>query len=256
MTNPWQLYDDLIDAVPADIRVVDALVSRFALVRTDAGATGLALADRAGRREPPPEAVIGAPLRSVAALVKSWDFQQAALGVAALNAFFNTEVRVHAFRDALIGADEDVFTLLAPLLPGRKVGVIGHFAGLPRLAAARELVVLERDPSGDDLPDPAAEYELPSCDLVIITGTTVANKTLPRLLSLASNARVVLVGPTTPFAPEVYGDRVAQLATARVCEPGRCADLVRLGASMRTVKQTLTRFNAVFDRPLTAVEGR
>ena len=247
MTNPWQLYDDLIDALPAEARVADALVSRFALVRTDAGGTGLALADRAGRREPPPAQVIGAPLRDVAALVKSWDSQSAGLGVAALNAWLNSAARVQASGAELVGGDGDAFEYLAPQLIGRKVAVIGHFAGLAKLAEVADLTVLEREPIGSDLPDPAAEYVLPGSDVVFITGTTVANKTLPRLLDLASGARVVLVGPTTPFAPEVYGDRVAQIAGAWVGNAEACAQLVRLGGSMRVVKHTLTRFNAVFD---------
>ena len=65
---------------------------------------GLALADRAGRRAARvPGSVIGQDLRSVAALAKSWDFELAALGVAAMNSWFNTEQRVLDSAATLIG---------------------------------------------------------------------------------------------------------------------------------------------------------
>lgn len=249
MTNPWQLYDDLIDALPADLMVTDALVSHFAYVSNDAGGHGLALADRGGRnalREP--DLILGRPLREVAGLVKSWDFQLAGLGVAALNSWFNSADRVEASGLALCGGQEDSFVLQADRVRGKKVGVIGHFAGLQHLAAASELIVLERDPSGDDLPDPACEYELPSCEVAYITGTTLANKTLPRLLELAAAAHTVLVGPTSTFAPEVYGDLVQEIGGAWISDPSLAARLVRTGATMRSMKGVFTRFNAISRR--------
>lgn len=240
--NPWQLYDDLIDAVPADVRVRDAQISRFAQVTNDAGGCGLALADRSGSREPRgPELVVDRSLRDVAALAKSWDFQLAGLGVAALNSWFNTAERVVAA--GAQSEDRDCFEMRADRVGGKRVGVIGHFAGLDRLWAASELVVLERGPRAGDLPDPACEYELPSCDEVYITGTTLANKTLPRLLELSRDAHTVLVGPSVTFAPEVYGDLVDEIAGSWVAQPAEATQLVRLGGSMRSVKHVFTRFN-------------
>lgn len=248
MANPWQFYDDLVDALPGNVQVSEVALSRFAMVRTEIGGCGLALADRGGGRESrSADLWLGKDLRSVAALVKSWDFEIAAIGVAAMNSWFNTAERVADSGARLIGGDTDAFSQAAERVSGLRVGVVGHFAGLRRLGAARELVVLERDPIDDDLPDPACEYELPSCDEVYITGTTVANKTLPRLLELSAAARTALVGPTTPFAPEVYGLRVDEIAGAWVADAQQAVELMRVGASMRTMKQVFTRFTAQFD---------
>ena len=54
MTNPWQLYDDLIDALPADVRVTGCLVSHFSCIATDAG-VGVAMVDEGGPRASWPE---------------------------------------------------------------------------------------------------------------------------------------------------------------------------------------------------------
>ena len=80
--------------------------------------------------------------------------------------------------------------------PDLRIATIGHFGDIEKYAEGRDLIVLERSPSGNDLPDPAAEYLLADRELVFITGSALTNKTLPRLLELCSGARVILVGPS------------------------------------------------------------
>ena len=69
------------------------------------------------------------------------------------------------------------------------------------LSVAKEVVILEREPKPGDYPDSACEYLLPDCDVVLITGSASVNKTMPRLLELAKDARIVLTGPTVPLCP-------------------------------------------------------
>lgn len=93
---------------------------------------------------------------------------------------------------------------------------------MERLAARCELTVLERAPQEGDLPDPACEYVLPEQDYVFITGTTLINKTLPRLLQLCEGARVVLVGPSVPFTTDWFDLGVEVLAGSVVVDPETC----------------------------------
>ena len=72
-----------------------------------------------------------------------------------------------------------------------------------RLEGLCDLHVLERLPGERDYPDAACEYLLPDMDVVFITGCTVSNKTLPRLLQLSKEAFTVISGPSTPMAPEL-----------------------------------------------------
>ena len=71
------------------------------------------------------------------------------------------------------------------------------------LSVAQEVVILEREPKPGDYPDSACEYLLPDCEVVLITGSASVNKTMPRLLELAKNARIVLTGPTVPLCPRL-----------------------------------------------------
>jgi uncharacterized protein (DUF4213/DUF364 family) len=92
-------------------------------------------------------------------------------------------------------SSENAFDSYSQLVKGKKTAVIGHFHKLEDyLKEAASISVLERKPTGNDFPDSACEYILPEQDFVFITGTTLINKTLPRLLTLAKNAHVVLGG--------------------------------------------------------------
>ncbi len=145
-------------------------------------------------------------------------------------------------------SDCDVLTSRAEELAGHKVGLIGHFEhGINALSGICDLTVLERDPKGSDLPDSACEYLLPGMDIIFITGMTVANKTLPRLLELAGDAQIILVGPSVlgpsvPCAPEVFRGRVSQLAGSCVVDAMLARSLVSVGAGMPEISPTTTRF--------------
>ena len=245
--NPWQLYDDLIDLLPADLTVTEAVLSRVVLVENSAGGIGTASNDRGGRRERAANRrIIGQPLRDVAALIKSWDFELASLGVAALNSWLNTPDRLAAFatspRMNLEQSDRDIFESRAHEFIGQKVALIGHFTpGVKALADRVELTVLERDPRGFDLPDSACEYVLPATDAVFITGMTVANKTLPHLLELSANATVFLVGPSVPCAPEVFTGAVQHIASSYVTDAPLARSLATVGARTPEMRPATSR---------------
>jgi len=101
------------------------------------------------------------------------------------------------------------------------VGVVGYIGPLVRALErrAREVLVFERDPTRSEvLPDWAVETELPRCDVVFLTGTTFANKTVGRLLELA-RGRVAVIGPSTPMWEGLLSLGIEYLFGARVRDP-------------------------------------
>jgi uncharacterized protein (DUF4213/DUF364 family) len=97
-------------------------------------------------------------------------------------------------------------------MQGKNVVVIGHFTGLERVAEICNLSILERRPQLDDLPDSACEYILGEQDIVVLTATTLINKTMPRLLTLSRDAQIVVAGPTTPLHPLMFDFGIKILA--------------------------------------------
>ena len=212
--DPWVLYDTLIAGIPEDLLVKDCLVGlHWVLVRSQG--TGMAMTPGEGTaRHGLGPSLRGRPVRELAESAKSWNFLEAAIGIAAMNSWYNAPSVLDRIWVGGSGraSDANLFEEWEDRLAGKKLAVIGHFPGLEKLATRTRICILERKPHGTDFPDPACEYLLPHQDVVIATGTTLMNKTLPRLLELSRPAEFALTGPTTPLSPLLFPHGVTQLA--------------------------------------------
>ena len=214
LASPWTLYDRLIDGIPTDLVIEDCLVGlHWTLVRS--AGTGMAMTPGEGSsRHGLGSDLRGRKVREVAQAAKSWNFLEAAIGIAAMNSWYNAPSTLDStWKGGVAGACEsNLFDEWMGRLEGQKVAVIGHFPGLDKFATQCLLSILERKPLEGDFPDPACEYILPEQDIVIATGTTLMNKTLPRLLSLCAGRQFALTGPTTPLCPLILDHGATQLA--------------------------------------------
>ena len=199
MNDFFALYDVLLEGVPA-LPVLNTLSGDFWTgVETREG-LGLAMTtpgDTAPR-------LLSQPALSLKALAqggKSWNFAEASLSMAAINAGYNTEERLRQLQ-----AQEpfEHYCTRGLDLTDKRIGVVGHL-NMPEFLRreAKEVWILERNPQPGDYPDSACEVLLPRCDIVLITASTLVNKTLPRLLELCTNAYTILTGPTCPMCPEL-----------------------------------------------------
>ena len=102
--------------------------------------------------------------------------------------------------DALTVASEDA------------VGMIGYFGPLvdPIRKRACVLHIFEREPIPElgVQPDSAAGDLLPQCQVVIVSATSLLNRTMDGLLDHCKSAReIAVLGPTTPFLPGPFSRR-------------------------------------------------
>lgn len=237
--NPDRVYDLLLDRVgTGEDRVVEAILGlTWTLCRTREAA-GLAMSPQIATRTLPwPGTVARRPVGEVAAWVRSWNPHEAVMGMAAVNAALNRDL-------AVLGSSWDVgdtpgppnlaiFEHFKPRLAGRHVAVIGRYPGMERFSGDFELAVLERLPGEGDLPDPACEYVLPRSDWVFITASSIPNKTFPRLAELARDAQTVLMGPGTPWLPELAEFGIDYLAGVRVVDEEALRRTVAEGGGVR-----------------------
>jgi len=226
----WELYDQLIAGIPEDLMVERCQVGLHWILTESAG-TGMAMTPTEGMPRHAIGRIAGKTVREVAAFSKSWNFLEAAIGISAMNSWYNAPSTLAqnwaSGHDAL--SDVNLFEEWEGRLAGKRVAVIGHFPGLEALAKTSILSILERKPLAGDFPDPACEYLLPSQDCVIATGTTLMNKTLPRLLTLSAGAEFALTGPTTPLSPILFDHGVTQLAGSVVADAETVWDHVAEG---------------------------
>ena len=148
-------------------------------------------------------------LRELAELIKSWNPLEAAVGQAALNAWYNAP---QTARQNGVGMDQDPredrmndpFIMSQKEIRGKKVVTIGHFPYLEKLfEPICELAIIEREPDiNGDYPFEAADYLLPDCDYAYLNASGLTDKSLPRMLALSQNAKkITLVGPCATLWP-------------------------------------------------------
>lgn len=230
--GPDRLYDDLILGVGDGVagRVVVGL--NWILVE---GPDGVGLAQTPERGgfacKAPAGDWRGKPLCALAALARSWDPLETAVGIAALNAHYN---RFDLDGDPVNGLD-------ALACDPAGLVVIGGFPGLAeRLPGAR---VVDRRPGPGQYPAEAAQWLLPRAEGALITASTLANRSLPELLRRCAPAPAVLVGPGAPLSPRLFDYGLAALSGLVCTDPDGMAAAVAQGAGAKEIKR--------FGRPVT-----
>lgn len=201
----WDIYDRTINEIPDDLDVhVDFIYvgETWTMVCADRYCGIAVTVNEQNEQLRDFSYLYGRPLKEVATLCRSWDFMEASVGTAALNAYINSEEQV--IRKGCIHTTNG-FDDYKEIASGRKVAIIGHFIKLERFLTDSDVYVLERKPVPGDYPDSACEYLLPEMDFTVITGSAFINKTLPRLLQLSRHA--VVLGPSTPMSRAIleYG---------------------------------------------------
>lgn len=235
--NFQNIYDELIEKIPEDISVEQVICGiQWTMVKSSVG-IGLSMTVMGNTRERILKGDLTKfKLKELAKAAKSWNMEEASIGVAAINAYYNTSRQLECY--GIKQEDEEAFLASRELVKDKKVAVIGHFPYLEDILGKYcKLHILERSPLNGDYLDSACEYVLPQMDVVFITGVTLINKTLPRLLELAQNTHIVMVGPSVTMTPCLFNYGINNLAGYIVKDEDLCIKVVE-------GETTLDLFNA------------
>lgn len=192
------------------------------------------LRDRGGHHGKPPVKEAGVLLdktaNELARMVYSTSILEAAIGMATINSLL--EVDETRCQEINAGA------LLAEKGEGKRVAIIGHFPFVPELRqAAKELWVIEQNPTEGDLPEKEAERLLPQADVIGITGTAFTNHTIEPLLALCNpKTYVVILGDSAPLSPLLFDYGIDAVSGTRVVEPETVLRCVSQGATFRQIR--------------------
>ncbi|MDR2422762.1 MAG: DUF364 domain-containing protein [Deltaproteobacteria bacterium] len=156
------------------------------------------------------------PIRQYLADLNSPNVLKKALAIAVLNALSATHWRSGANLGYEILVGRDAFDEAAIPKNGLTVVIGALIPMLKRLISeGADFKVLERDPRAlkpreleHFLPADQAPKVVPQADLIVATGVTILNDTLPELLSLAKpTAEVIVSGPTASLLPDALFKR-------------------------------------------------
>ncbi len=155
--------------------------------------------------------ILGKNVLEIADRLRSWEPLDAGLGLAALCSLIEPK-----------GENVNVYDYILSVAPGKTVTCIGRFPFYGKLAStALKAHLLEMNPREGELPPFAAEEVIPESDLVVITGTTLINKSLERLLELSRGKICVVLGPSTPMSDVLFDFGATVIGGVEVVESER-----------------------------------
>ncbi len=165
----------------------------------------------------------------LAEYARSDSLLEAAIGMATINSLIDV--------DETKCVAENALDILLNKGKDKNIAVVGHFPWIPQVKqVAKKLWVLEQRPRAGDLPAEAAETVLPQADIVAITGTSLINHTLEKLLDLSKGSFIVLVGPTSPFSPVLFDWGIDVISGTKVIEPEKTLHSITEGATFLEVE--------------------
>ncbi|HWQ49972.1 MAG TPA: DUF364 domain-containing protein [Methanosarcina sp.] len=147
---------------------------------------------------------------------------EAAVGIATANALSHMLRDIKPENFPLSNID-----ILDLIKPEDRVATVGYFGPLvPKILKITEkLTVLEKreieSPETRTLPSEKAREVLPASDVIILSASTLANRTFDELLSLRGAAKeIVLLGPSTPLYPAPFFERgITAVMGTRILDP-------------------------------------
>ena len=219
----WEMYDRLIDGIPEKLRVKRAVSGSFwTLVESELG-VGTAGTIRSYARPPVGRFPLeGAPLKQVAALSRSWNLTEAGIGVAALNAYYNTPEIASRLGTLFAEGDarlNDPYIAYRNFARNKKAACIGSDSSVvdSLLKDVAEVTMF-----GEQLgafPLSAAEYLLPQQDLIYLPCQYETTKDLPRFLALGKNAVTIICGPSITMSPVLFDYGAFDMAGLVITDP-------------------------------------
>ena len=185
----------------------------------------------------------GTPAYKLAEKTKSQRTSESVVGLATLNALSQLAIELNPHNYTILNGDVIDYIKLTKK---DVVALVGYIRPMvPRIRAkAKKLYILEKNPERHEkgiLPDTACDKILPDADVVLITGTAIANGTIDHLLELIIKAReVAVIGASAGILPEVLFERgVTIIGGVKIMDAVKMMQIVSEGGGTPALKSVV-----------------
>jgi len=170
--------------------------------------------------------------KELASWALSEKIEKASIGLAALNSLID----IDKSKCIEMNADD----IIREKGKDKNVSIIGHFPFVEELKGiAKNLWVIEKHPMPGDFPEQDALKYLPLSDIIAISGTTLINHTLEKLISLCPEKSIkIVLGPTTPLSPILFDFGIDYISGSEVIDADAILKFIMEGATFRQLKRT------------------
>ena len=168
----------------------------------------------------------GKSLAELASGIQSENPFDRALALASMNAHFNLPDIDGTIGNGLdlLNNDENLNTV-----------AIGRFPNID--IRFPNVKVIEKNPGHNDYPTSKAAQLLTTANQVIISASALLSKEIVDYLNAASNAKVMIIGPSTPMTSELFENGISILAGFIVTDPSLAIDVIVQGGSINQLRK-------------------
>jgi len=159
------------------------------------------------------------------------DTAMVSLGLAAVNSLIDIDTSRCGNTDGLQVARD--------LGKGKNIAVIGHFPYLADVAkVARNLWIIEKKMHPGDFSEEEGKDLIPRSDIVVISSTTIINRTLAGILNQCKKEAVkMLLGPSTPLTETLFSFGIDILSGSMVTDTDTVLKSVSEGVNFIQLKK-------------------
>lgn len=166
----------------------------------------------------------------LAEYARSWNLVESSIGVAALNSMVKVKGKTGV----------NALDLVMEIGENKRITMIGKFPRIDEIRSiAKEMWVLEMnpnllDPKNGIISESALEYVIPDSDIVIVTGSTLINKTMERILELCrlADAYTIVMGPSTTMSDILFDYGASMLAGVEIVNPESVLNIISQSGGM------------------------
>lgn len=176
--------------------------------------------------------LVGKPIEEAITLIRQSSPFLISLGAAAMNACNAPNP------ESVEPSDFPAEDLIAGLGKDKILGLVGEFPFTEQLArkvGTLHLFELKNVPNG--LPREQWEKVLPKLDVLAITGTTLLTRQMAWYLSMASQAKIVILGPTTTMSRTLFEHGANYLCGSVVTDIKKVCISIEAGLCFRDIKK-------------------
>jgi len=177
-------------------------------------------------------------LKTFAGMVRSRNFAEASLGLAAINAYYNNTLPVGIASEGKRTGGTDSLHSLKCDVAGKRAILVGHSEIIEQIFDEDgALTVISNHASVlGGLPLAAAGFVCPDCDVVLADEKCLIRKQLPRLIGCTDY--LILAGLGIPAATFFGVDTIRSLLFYTVTDSADTLHLVRKGAAIRDIAKS------------------
>lgn len=170
----------------------------------------------------------------LAQMFKSKILIESAIGLAAVNASLNYDILIEKAEDI------NAYKILLDRGKDKNISVIGHFPFVKRLKKecnCKNLWVFElhKKDKSDLLPNDYSKY-IPRSDIVMISGTTLINKTFGEIYKFLNKSFNIILGPSTPLSNVLFNYKIDAICGTVVIDKALAKQYLSQGAKYREAK--------------------